>query len=128
MAITPQQLGIGIGRRFTATRGTTRWIKLVEAVSWSSRTRYHSGIRRLLDTDRSVRRFVDGETDRLPDYYHTRIKQELGPMYGMLPEGALKHDHTAYLKTAPAPVTVGIQRKPARPLTPRRGDEIQPTM
>ena len=121
-----------VARRFAATRGTTRWIKLVEAVSWSARTRYHAGVRRLLDTDRSVRRFVEGETDRLPDFYHGRIKQELGPMYQLLPDGALTHDHTAYLKTAAAPATapvpVAIQRKRIPRPAPFRGDEIQPTL
>jgi hypothetical protein len=118
-----------VGRRFAATQGTARWIKLLEAVSWSAKTRYHSGIRRLLDTDRSVRRFVEGETDRLPDIYHTRIKQQLGPMYGMLPEGALTHDHTAYLKTvaapAAAPAAVQIQPKAARRRAPERGDDAR---
>ncbi len=117
----------GIARRFVMSRGTTRWFKLLEAVSWSGRTRYHAGVRRLLDTDRSVRRFVDRESDRLPDHYQERIRRNLGPLYQVLPEGAVVHDHMAYLKTAErassASATVApvqIKPKPGR----RRAAEV----
>jgi hypothetical protein len=89
-----------VARRFAMTRDSARWIKLAEAVSWSSRTRYHAGIRRLLDTDASVRRFMDGETDTLPEFYRARMTRRLGPLHSMLPEGALTHDHLAYLHGA----------------------------
>jgi len=110
----------GIARRFVSSRGTTRWFKVLEAGSWSSRTRYHASIRRLFETDHSVRRFVDGESDRLPDHYQGRIRQNLGPLYEQLPDGAIHHDHMAYLKTtekgsdAGAPAPVQIQPKPGR--------------
>jgi hypothetical protein len=75
---------------------------------------------------------MEGETDCLPDFYHARIKQQLGPMYGLLPEGALRHDHTAYLKSASAPVAVPaavkIQPRLARRPAPGRGEDIQPTL
>lgn len=118
-----------IARRFAGTRGISRWINLLSASSSEGfgRARYHSTIRRLLDTDQAVRRFVEGETDRLPDFYHARIKRQMGPMYRLLPEGALTHDHMAYLKTASsqvvAPVTVKIQPKPAP--AARRGITMQ---
>ena len=108
-----------VGRRFVATSGALRWIKALEAVSWSGRTRYHAGIRRLLDTDREARRFVDGETDVLPEYYRARIRRQLGPMYDLLPEGALTHDHLAYSKAeasrAAVQIEPGARRRPARP-------------
>lgn len=53
------------------------------------RIQYHATIRRLLDADPAVRRFMDGETDRLPEFYRARIERELGPLYQYLPEGAL---------------------------------------
>jgi len=105
----------GIAYRFATTRGAARWIKLAEAFSWSGRTRYHSGIRQLIGEDRSVRRFMDGETDRLPEYYGNRIRTDLGPMFDLLPEGALTHDHMAYLKTAapsPAAAAEPVQLRP----------------
>ena len=49
-------------------------------------TRRFSG---LLETDRSVRRYMEGETDVLPEFYASRIRRELGPAYDFLPEGAL---------------------------------------
>src|SRR5919205_2668493 len=59
-----------IARRIPAT-GTMipKWMNVVRAVSSEGfgRIRYHQTIRRLLDTDRSVRDFLEGETDQLPD-------------------------------------------------------------
>ncbi len=95
--------GRAIARRFVATRGTPRWMKALEAVAWTGRTRYHAGIRRLYQTDPSVRAFMQGESDRLPDYYRARMRETLGAMFDLLPEEALTHDHMAYLKDAGAP-------------------------
>ena len=35
----------------------------------------------------------------LPEFYRERIRKELGPMYDLLPPGALEHDQNAYLQT-----------------------------
>ncbi|MEO7986100.1 MAG: radical SAM protein [Gemmatimonadales bacterium] len=91
-----------IGRRLTATSGTIpKWMNVVRAMSsegWG-RIEYHTLIRGLLDTDRSVRTFMDGETDQLPAFYSDRIKQDLGPLHQHLPAGSLMHDPNAYLKS-----------------------------
>ncbi len=102
-----------IGRRLTATRtAIPKWMNVVRAVSSEGfgRIAYHATMRRLLDTDRSVRAFVDGEITELPTFYHDRIRSELGALYEFLPEGAIMHDPNAYLKAtserasiAPAP-------------------------
>ncbi len=92
-----------IGRRFGATpRGIPRWMNVMRAISSEGfgRIRYHTTMRRLLDTDPAVRAFMNGETDRLPDFYRNRIRDELGPLYAYLPEGALMHDPNAYLKAS----------------------------
>ena len=92
-----------IARRFAATRAAIpRWMNLVRAVSSEGfgRLRYHRNMRRLLGTDPSVRRYMEGETDRLPDFYREKIRNDLGPLFGLLPEEALSHDHMAWLKTA----------------------------
>jgi hypothetical protein len=89
-----------MAHRFAATRGAVRWVALAEAVAWSGRTRYHAGIRRLLDTDPSVRRFMDGETDILPEVYRARMQRQLGPLHELLPQEAFAHDHLAYLHGA----------------------------
>jgi hypothetical protein len=61
-------------------------------------------IRGLLDTDRSVRRFFEGDTLTVPPDYAERVRRDLGPLWDWLPPGGLEHDPNAYLKSlAPAP-------------------------
>ena len=57
-----------------------KWMNVVRAVSSEGfgRIRYHETIRRLLDTDRSVRSFMEGETDQLPEFYAARIRTRAG--------------------------------------------------
>jgi hypothetical protein len=89
-----------IARRVPATAtAIPKWMNVVRAMSsegWG-RIRYHTTIRRLLDTDPSVRAYLEGDTEVLPEFYLDRIRRELGPMYEYLPEGALYHDPNAYL-------------------------------
>ena len=94
-----------IGRRFAATPGAIpRWLNVVRAVSTEGfgRIEYHTTIRGLLDSDRSVRAYLEGETTVLPEFYRARIEHDLGPMYQYLPEGGLSHDPHAYLKSQAA--------------------------
>jgi hypothetical protein len=58
---------------------------------------------------------MEGETAMLPEFYRNRIRQELGPMYQYLPDGAMYHDPNAYLGTvaeepALAPVALRSRR------------------
>jgi len=95
-----------IARRIPATAtAIPKWMNVVRAVSSEGfgRIRYHETIRGLLDTDRSVRNFMEGETDRLPEFYANRIRRELGPAYQFLPDGALAHDPNAYLHATTEP-------------------------
>jgi hypothetical protein len=89
-----------MARRVPATAtAIPKWMNLVRAMSsegWG-RIKYHTTIRRLLDTDRSVRAYLEGDTEVLPAFYLDRIRRELGAMYEYLPEGALYHDPNAYL-------------------------------
>jgi hypothetical protein len=107
-----------IARRIPATAtAIPKWMNVVRAMSsegWG-RIDYHTRIRKLLDTDRSVRAYLDGETTVLPEFYHNRIRHDLGPMYQYLPEGAIYHDPTAYLSSvaeepALAPVALRSRR------------------
>jgi hypothetical protein len=107
-----------IARRIPATAtAIPKWMNVVRAMSsegWG-RIDYHTKIRKLLDTDRSVRAYLDGETTVLPEFYHNRIRHDLGPMYQYLPEGAIYHDPTAYLSSvaeepALAPVALRSRR------------------
>ena len=95
-----------IARRIPATQtAIPKWMNVVRAVSSEGfgRIRYHQTIRRLLDTDRSVRDYFEGESDTLPEFYAARIRKELGPLYEFLPEGALYHDPNAYLHATTEP-------------------------
>ncbi len=101
-----------IARRVPATpTAIPKWMNLVRAMSsegWG-RINYHTTIRRLLDTDPSVLAYLDGESTVLPEFYHDRIRKELGPMYEHLPAGAVYHDPNAYLgsvETEPELATV----------------------
>ncbi|MEE9133663.1 MAG: radical SAM protein, partial [Gemmatimonadota bacterium] len=90
-----------IARRARATQpGFASWLNIVRAVSSEGfgRIKYYQTIRRLLDTDRSVRRFFDGETSEVPSFFVERVKRDLGPLWEYLPAGALNHDPNAYLK------------------------------
>ena len=90
-----------------------RGMNVVRAVSsegWG-RIKYHTTIRTLLDTDRTMRDYLEGESTVLPDFYRDRIRRELGPFWDWLPEGALEHDPNAYLKGS-----VGLV-----PIAPRAG-------
>ncbi len=90
-----------IARRARATRpGFSIWLNVVRAISSEGfgRIKHYRTIRRLLDMDRSVRRFFDGETTEVPEFYRARVRSDLGPFWEYLPEGALEHDPQAYLK------------------------------
>ncbi|HTS87779.1 MAG TPA: radical SAM protein [Gemmatimonadales bacterium] len=91
-----------IGRRFAANKMSIgRWMNFVRAVSSEGfgRLRYHTKVRRLLDTDPSMLEFLNGERSQVPAFYTDRILRELGPMAQHLPQGGLEHDPLAYLRS-----------------------------
>jgi hypothetical protein len=116
-----------IRRRLGATAGVIpKWMNVVRAMSsegWG-RIEYHTRIRRLLDEDRSVRGFMEGETTKLPDFYAQRIAHDLGPLFAHLPPGAMMHDPNAYLKSS-AEMGPGVQLKAGRRA---RGSAVTPTL
>jgi hypothetical protein len=67
----------------------------------NGRIKYFSQVRELLSSDVSFRAYFEGETSRLPEFFRSRIKKDLGPLWEYLPRGALKHDHYAYLRSQP---------------------------
>ena len=90
-----------IGRRLRANRvPTARWLNFVRAVSAEGfgRIRHDTIVRRLLDHDRNVRRFFEGDSEALPAFYTDKVRKDLGPWWDALPEGGLRHDPNAYLK------------------------------
>lgn len=90
-----------IRRRFAAQGSTIPgWMNVLSAVSSEGfgRLKYQRMIREMLDTDVTVRRFFEGETTVIPSFYHEHVKQDLGPLWEFLPQGALEHDPNMYLK------------------------------
>jgi hypothetical protein len=78
-----------------------RWMNVVRAVSSEGfgRLRYHTEVRRRLDTDAQFRRYFDQETTELPQFYLDLARKDLGALWEWLPEGAMSHDPNAYLKS-----------------------------
>ena len=72
-------------------------VRSISSEGWG-RLKYHRHIRHLLDTDRSIRDFFEGETVEIPSFYIDRIRRELGEFWEYLPDGAIHHDPLAYLK------------------------------
>jgi hypothetical protein len=88
--------------RFQANRGLiARGMNVVRAISSEGfgRIKYHTEVRRRLEADPQVRRYFEGETTELPQFYLDRIREDLGPLWQWLPRGALYHDQNAYLKS-----------------------------
>jgi hypothetical protein len=52
-----------------------------------------------------MRRFFDGETTEIPSFFVDRVRQDLGPLWELLPDGALHHDPNAYLHKMQQPVS-----------------------
>ena len=89
-----------IGRRAKATqRSFATWMNVVRAISSEGfgRAKYYATLLEELETNLSMRRFFEGETDEVPSFYVDRLRNDLGPMWEWLPEGALHHDPNAYL-------------------------------
>lgn len=103
-----------IVRRFRSQGPTIPgWMNLLRAVSSEGfgRIKYYTTVRGLLDSDITVRRFFEGETTEIPQFYVDRIKRDLGDLWHFLPEGALDHDPNAYLKDHKATQDVVVLQK-----------------
>ena len=71
-----------------------RWMNVVRALSseGSGRVRHHRDVLRRLGTDAQFRDYFEQETTTLPPFYVERIRQDLGPLWEWVPEGALEHE------------------------------------
>lgn len=89
-----------IARRFRQNRERVpRWMNVARAVSSEGfgRIRYYTEVRRRLDEDDAFRAYYEQETDEIPDFFVDRLRDDLGPFWDHLPEGAVRHDPRAYL-------------------------------
>lgn len=99
-----------IRRRVRANSGgVPRWMNVVRAVSYEGfgRTRYYQTVRKLLDGNTPVRRYMEGDGEQLPAFYVDRVRRDLGPFWAHLPTGALEHDQNAYAKAESATAATG---------------------
>lgn len=86
-----------IARRFLANGGwTTKWLNLLRAGT-SSRLKWQRSVSDLLGSDAAFRAYFDGKTSALPDRLKSRVKNGLGAMWPLLPDGAVEHNQNAYL-------------------------------
>jgi hypothetical protein len=76
-------------------------MNMVRAISSEGlgRVKYFTELHHRLETDKQFRMYFEQETDVLPEFYVNKIKEELGPLWEWLPEGAIYHDHNAYLNS-----------------------------
>lgn len=89
-------------RRARATRTMIpKWLNVIRAVSTEGRGRidYYAEILRRFDNDPQFRSFFERETTEIPSFYVDQIREDMGPMWRWLPDGALQHDPNAYLKS-----------------------------
>lgn len=99
-------------RRLAASKNmTTRWMNLMRAISSEGygRLRFYRQVRKNLVEDKAFRRYFEGETQELPSFYQNIIRKDLGAWWSWLPEGALEHNHRAYLQKS--------QKRPPMPIT-----------
>ena len=94
-----------IARRFNAAKNRLpRWLPWINVLRGMcsegfGRIKYYTRLRQMLDNDRQVRRYWEGESSVIPDFYVDWIKRDLGTLWDWLPQGALYHDPHAYLKS-----------------------------
>lgn len=98
-----------IYRRFKATGGVIpKWLGALRA-STTQKTKYYGQIKNLMAGDKQFRAYSEGETGALPAFYENKIRDDLGPFWDALPEGALHHDPYQYLKNS---TTEAVERPP----------------
>jgi hypothetical protein len=72
-------------------------MNVLRALHGIGRIKYQSEVLYLLNNDRRFRDFFEQETTEIPQFYVDRVRNDLGPLWEWLPEGALYHHPNAYL-------------------------------
>ncbi len=62
-----------------------------------------------MDTDHSLRNYLEQQTNVIPDFYTDTIPASLGAFAGFLPAGGMAHDQNAYLKKTERAQSNGAQ-------------------
>ena len=93
-----------IGKRYKANREPIpRWMNTLRSTATRpvKRKRLAEVLQRF-ESDSQFRAYFEQETTELPHFYINRIREDLGPLWDWLPEGALYYDPNAYLKSEQA--------------------------
>ena len=93
--------------RWVANRGATRWVNLVRSYS-SKRAKFQDQMTKAMKSDLAMKAIFDGTSRELPSFYQQRVIRSLGPLWDALPQGAIMHDETAYLKTTASRIPTKI--------------------
>jgi hypothetical protein len=96
-------------KRLVATKAfIPRWMNVVRAISEEGfgRVAYNKKILEQLNSDTKFRDYFEQETTELPQFYLNLMKEELGPLWEWLPEGAIFHDQNAYLNSVEERIAV----------------------
>ena len=72
-------------------------VNVLRALHGIGRIKYQSEVLHLLNNDRRFRDFFEQETTEIPQFYVDRVRNDLGPLWEWLPEGALYYHPNAYL-------------------------------
>ncbi|UCG84784.1 MAG: radical SAM protein [Gemmatimonadota bacterium] len=118
-------------RRYRAVKTQIpKWMNVVRAVSSEGfgRIKYYSEVRRRLESDLPFRRYFEGDTTELPEFFLNRVRADLGPLWQWLPRGALQHDSNAYLKSVDAPVPAQSDVQGPEPAGAAVGDQRVPRL
>jgi hypothetical protein len=94
-----------IARRYRANTGLIpSMTNAVRAISNEGfgRIHYYTEIRRLLDADAPFRRYCEGGSSDIPQFYLDKMQHDLGSFSHYLPPSALHHDQNAYLNSVEA--------------------------
>lgn len=90
-----------IYRRFTHTQGfNPKWMNVMRAISsegWG-RLKFYRQVRKSLIQDRSFRKYFEGESQQLPEFYKNIIKKDLDVWGQWLPDTAITHNAYAYIQ------------------------------
>ena len=81
-----------IARRFSANRMMVpKWMNVVHAISSEGfgRIKYNTKVHQLLINDVQFRRYFERETEKLPQFFESQVKKDLGSLKTWLPPGAL---------------------------------------
>ena len=83
-------------------------MNVVRAISEEGfgRIKFNEKIYRQLQSEKEFRNYFERETTELPQFYVDFIKQDMGPLWEWLPEGAMFHEPNAYLENIEQRVAV----------------------